>query len=57
MIFLRDDLKSLFSERCVGEFCAIDGEVFKRIQNRRTIRFEREGRAFFLKCHRGVGWG
>ncbi|MCP4041080.1 MAG: lipopolysaccharide core heptose(I) kinase RfaP, partial [Gammaproteobacteria bacterium] len=46
-----------FSERCVGEFCAIDGEVFKRIQNRRTIRFEREGRAFFLKCHRGVGWG
>ncbi len=33
------------------------GEVFRQIANRRTVRFEIAGRSFFLKTHRGIGWG
>lgn len=38
------------------EFCRLEGETFKRIQNRRTFRVERDGRRYFIKCHDGVGW-
>ncbi|MDX1376756.1 MAG: lipopolysaccharide core heptose(I) kinase RfaP [Burkholderiales bacterium] len=38
------------------EFMAITGEVFKDKPGRRTIRFAREGRRYFIKIHRGVGW-
>ncbi len=57
MLELYDQYRSLFSEQSLGEFCALDGEVFKRIQNRRTFRIERGGQGFFIKCHHGVGWG
>ncbi|MCF6282255.1 MAG: lipopolysaccharide core heptose(I) kinase RfaP [Candidatus Polarisedimenticolaceae bacterium] len=46
-LFPKGDLKSLST---------LPGEDFKRIQNRRTFRIEREGRGFFIKYHRGVGW-
>lgn len=32
------------------------GEEFRRIKNRRTVRFEAGGRAYFLKVHRATGW-
>ena len=48
--------RTLFPETDLRQLCALDGEVFKRIQNRRTFRIERGGRGFFIKCHRGVGW-
>jgi len=35
---------------------ALRGEVFRELEARRTLRFEREGRAYFAKIHRGVGW-
>ncbi len=57
MLKLYDQYRSFFPETTLDEFCALDGEVFKRIQNRRTFRIEREGQGFFLKCHHGVGWG
>jgi heptose I phosphotransferase len=56
MLKLYDQYKPLFPERSIKGFCALDGEVFKRIQNRRTFRIERQGRGFFIKCHHGVGW-
>jgi heptose I phosphotransferase len=56
MLKLYGRYSSYFPETSLEEFCALDGEVFKRIQNRRTFRIEREGRGFFIKCHRGVGW-
>ncbi len=43
-----------------GPFEAImdlDGEIFKSRQGRTTLRFSRDGRAYFAKLHRGVGWG
>ncbi len=57
MLKLYDKYRSMFPEQSLGEFCTLDGEVFKRIQNRRTFRIERDGQGFFIKCHHGVGWG
>lgn len=58
MIYLRDELKPLFrQEQSVADFLRIEGEVYKHVvQSRRTLRFERGDRAFFLKAHWGVGW-
>lgn len=33
------------------------GEVFRAMPDRTTLRFHRNGRGYFLKYHRGVGWG
>ncbi|MBR7103990.1 MAG: lipopolysaccharide core heptose(I) kinase RfaP [Lentisphaeria bacterium] len=34
----------------------IEGELFRHVKTRKTFRFEAEGRGFFCKIHRGVGW-
>lgn len=39
-----------------AEVFALQGEVFRNVKNRRTFRFEVEGKGFFIKIHRGVGW-
>lgn len=36
---------------------ALQGEVFRELEARRTLRTEVAGRSFFVKIHRGVGWG
>ena len=36
---------------------ALQGEVFRELEARRTLRTEVEGRGYFVKIHRGVGWG
>jgi heptose I phosphotransferase len=33
------------------------GTVFRDKEGRRTLRFEQDGRGYFLKLHQGVGWG
>ena len=35
---------------------ALEGEVFRCVKNRKTIRFLWNGRPYFVKLHRGVGW-
>ena len=35
----------------------LQGDVFKSRQGRTTLRFSRQGRHYFAKLHRGVGWG
>jgi len=34
----------------------LDGEMFRDIENRRTLRFSLNGKRYFLKAHCGVGW-
>ena len=34
----------------------LDGEMFREIDNRRTLRFSLNDRRYFLKAHYGVGW-
>ncbi len=36
---------------------ALQGEVFRELEARRTLRTEVDGRGYFVKIHRGVGWG
>ncbi len=34
----------------------LDGEIFRDIDNRRTLRFSLNDKRYFLKAHYGVGW-
>lgn len=34
----------------------IEGKLYRQVQSRRTLRFVRAGRSFFIKIHGGVGW-
>ena len=32
-------------------------DIYRSKEGRKTLRFERNGRPYFLKLHRGIGWG
>ncbi len=34
----------------------LEGETYRALEGRRTLRFELAGRAYFAKIHRGIGW-
>lgn len=36
---------------------ALQGKVYRELEARRTLRTEVDGRGYFVKIHRGVGWG
>lgn len=36
---------------------ALTGEVVREIEGRKTLRFEADGRGYYAKLHRGIGWG
>ncbi|MDH3687888.1 MAG: lipopolysaccharide core heptose(I) kinase RfaP [Gammaproteobacteria bacterium] len=38
------------------DLMSITGEVYREAPGRRTLRFVRGGKAYFLKAHTGVGW-
>lgn len=57
MIELRAELADYFSgsdafERILG----LQGVVYRQLAGRRTIRWELDGRGYFVKLHFGVGW-
>ncbi len=35
---------------------SLEGEVFRNVKNRKTMRFAMDGKNYFIKIHRGVGW-
>ena len=56
-MFIDPELKDFFAENDLFETVfAIDGEVFRNVKNRKTMRFVFNGRNYFVKIHRGVGW-
>jgi heptose I phosphotransferase len=57
-MFLDPDFAALLAEdeRDFDGMLAIDGTVYRAREGRRTLRFCRAGRSFFIKQHRGVGW-
>lgn len=59
MIWIREDLRALFEGLDLDGFLALGESVAKRSPDgtRTTSRFERGGRAFYVKAHTGVGWG
>jgi len=57
-LYLRDDIAKLWSheEACVRAR-ALQGEVYREVAGRRTLRVMLGDRAYFVKLHFGVGWG
>lgn len=56
MIKIKKVYQTLFPEKTVSDFFKIEGKIYKRIQNRYTLRFMRQDKSLFIKCHRGIGW-
>lgn len=57
IVEVRRDLSAILGDAsCFDSIVARDGEVFRQIDNRRTLRFEAGGRYYFIKVHGGVGW-
>lgn len=57
-LYLRDELKQAWRDRDKFALLAnLQGEVLRDKEGRRTLRFELNGRRYFLKYHAGVGWG
>ncbi len=54
---LHPDLREHFGgERPFDRILAQQGEVFRHVKGRKTLRFVANGRTFFIKIHAGVGW-
>lgn len=57
MVILEEPFRSLWAGR--DPFAAVEelqGEVFRELEARRTLRTEVSGQGYFVKIHRGVGW-
>jgi heptose I phosphotransferase len=57
VIQLREDLVRQFpASGAFDAVMALEGEVFRSLDGRRTLRFERGGKSYFAKLHSGAGW-
>ncbi len=55
--FLRPDIARLWgSDLPLVRAKALQGEVYREVEQRRTLKVELDGRPYFLKLHLGVGW-
>ena len=58
MIYLSEELDRLWRGQDPFKIVeTIEGEVYRQVKNRRTLQFELAGKSYFLKLHKGVGWG
>lgn len=56
--FLAEPFVSLWAQKDVFAAAeALQGEVFRELEGRRTLRTEVQGQGYFVKIHRGIGWG
>jgi heptose I phosphotransferase len=58
VLVLDEPFRSLWAGR--DPFAAVEalhGEVFRELEARRTLRAEVAGKRWFVKIHRGAGWG
>ncbi|MDH1536400.1 lipopolysaccharide core heptose(I) kinase RfaP [Pseudomonas chengduensis] len=57
-LILAEPFKRLWADRDAFEAVeALQGQVYRELEGRRTLRTEVEGRGYFVKIHRGIGWG
>jgi len=57
-LMLAEPFKSLWAGRDpFVEVEALQGEVYRELEGRRTLRTEAAGNGYFVKIHRGIGWG
>jgi len=54
---LPPELQKYFGrEKAFDTILSLKGKVFREQKNRRTLFFEKDGKGYFVKIHRGVGW-
>ena len=57
-LYLRDDLKAAWADRDPFEVVHdLEGDTYRVVKNRRTLRFVESGVPYFAKVHDAVGWG
>ena len=57
MSYLREEIKTLWQgQDPLDAAFALEGEVFRDVPGRRTLRVVLGGKAYFVKLHYGVGW-
>lgn len=57
-LVLNEPFKTLWAgQDAFVEVEKLQGDVFRELEARRTLRTEVDGRGYFVKIHRGVGWG
>lgn len=57
-LILNEPFKSLWAGRdAFAAVEALQGQVYRELEGRRTLRTEVDGRGYFVKIHRGIGWG
>lgn len=57
-LILAEPFKRLWAGRDAFEAVeALEGQVYRELEGRRTLRTEVDGRGYFVKIHRGIGWG
>lgn len=57
-LILAEPFKTLWAGR--DPFDAVEqlqGQVYRELEGRRTLRTEVNGKGYFVKIHRGIGWG
>ena len=56
-LFLREELASAWKGRDIySVLAAIEGDIYRHKEGRKTLRFELGDKSYFLKLHNGVGW-
>lgn len=56
-LILAEPFKSLWADRDAFEAVEqLQGHVYRQLEGRRTLRTEVDGRGYFVKIHRGIGW-
>lgn len=57
-LFLDEPFRTLWAGQDAFQAAqALQGKVLRELEGRRTLRTEIAGRGYYLKLHRGVGWG
>jgi lipopolysaccharide core heptose(I) kinase len=55
--YVRDDFVKIWDNSDVFEQAKQQqGDIFRDKEGRRTLKFEKNGKTFFLKLHQGIGW-
>lgn len=57
-LILAEPFQSLWRGKdAFAEVEKLQGQVYRELEGRRTLRTEVAGRGYFVKIHRGIGWG
>ena len=57
-VFLAEPFASLWAQQDIFSAVeALEGDLYRELEGRRTLRTEVNGHGYFVKIHRGIGWG